>query len=282
MVYLTGFSIPNGGVIDDYDYPTAYPFGIFEHMDIDYFQFRNITILYGGNGSGKSTLLRLIADKCGLKHRTTVDQTEHYWKFLKRCDVSYEDELRQNALPVGSKIITSEDIMDRILQLRVLNEDIGKKRDQSEQEYWEKKYVPHQLTSMDEFEEFRMRNRIKKLSKTKFLNANGGVRKREYSNGENVMRYFEEELDFGKVYFLDEPEVSLSTRYQLELAEKILEMGRFSDCQFIIATHSPFILGIEDALIYNLDKYPVDTCRFEKLENMQLYFDFFNKFKDRF
>ncbi len=248
MIFLSGFSLPTGGMIDNY----------------------------------ASTLLRLIADKCSLDHKTLVDQSEHYKKFLSLCDFSLDDETDINSLPKGSKIITSEDIMDNILQLRVLNSDIGSKRDSIELEYREKKYEPNKLNSMEDFDEFKRRNRIKKMSKTRFIDESGGVRKREHSNGENVMMYFENEFESGKVYLLDEPEVSLSPKFQVALADKIRDMSRFFDCQFIIATHSPFILGIEDAVIYNIDEYPVETCRLEELESIRIYYDFFKKMDGRF
>lgn len=281
MIYLSGFSMPSGGVIDNYSYPTAYPFGIFELMDLTYIKMNPVTIFYGGNGSGKSTLLRIIADKCGLKHRTIVDKTEHYKVFLKLCEPSYDEEYGKNIVPANSKIITSEDIMDNILQLRILNKDIGNIRDNVEQEYSEKKYEPNRLESLSEFDEFKKRNRMKRLSKTKYLNETGGIRKREHSNGENVMQYFENELEPDKVYLLDEPEVSLSPAYQIKLSEKIIQMSRYLGCQFIIATHSPFILGIKNAIIYDMDEYPVCNKQIEELESIRLYYKFFKQFNGK-
>lgn len=61
------------------------------------------------------------------------------------------------------------------------------------------------------------------------------------------------QLHFYALYLLDEPEVSLSPENQLLLAEKINQMTRFWGCQFIISTHSPFMLGTLRAKIYNLD-----------------------------
>lgn len=281
MIYLSGFSMPCGGVIDAYPYPTAYPFGIFELMDLTYIKMSTVTILYGGNGSGKSTLLRMIADKCGMNHQTVIDKTEHYINFLKLCEPSYDEEYGKKILPKDSKIITSEDIMDNILQLRVLNQDIGNMRVSAELDYFEKKYEPNCLTTLAEFDEFKKRNRMKRLSKSKYLNETGGIRKREHSNGENVMRYFENELEPDKVYLLDEPEVSLSPAFQIELAEKITQLSRYLGCQFIIATHSPFILGIQNAIIYDMDEYPVCEKKVEELESIRLYYKFFKQFDGR-
>ena len=64
------------------------------------------------------------------------------------------------------------------------------------------------------------------------------------------------------LYLLDEPEVSLSPANQVVLAEEINKMARLLECQFIIATHSPFMLGTLNAKIYNLDakEYDVAKC----------------------
>ena len=51
------------------------------------------------------------------------------------------------------------------------------------------------------------------------------------------------------------------------------------NCQFVIATHSPFVLAIEYAKVYNLDTQPVTECRWQDLENIQLLYELF---KDSF
>ena len=51
----------------------------------------------------------------------------------------------------------------------------------------------------------------------------------------------------GKLYLLDEPENSLSPKFQIELIQLINELTRFFKCQFIIVTHSPFLLSIPEA-----------------------------------
>lgn len=81
---------------------------------------------------------------------------------------------------------------------------------------------------------------------------------------------------------LDEPENSLSPKKQLELIKHIAELARYCGCQFVIATHSPFILSIDGAKIYDLDAYPVDIKNWWELENPKAYFEFFNSHRDKF
>lgn len=106
--------------------------------------------------------------------------------------------------------------------------------------------------------------------------------KKELSNGQTSLDYYNEKLRENTLYFLDEPENSLAPEFQMEFAKLILEMTRFFNCQFIIATHSPFILAIPDARIYDLDDTPVRNKNWYHLENMKVYYDFFKTYKDKF
>lgn len=84
------------------------------------------------------------------------------------------------------------------------------------------------------------------------------------------------------LYLLDEPEVLLSPSNQVFLAQEINKMTRFLNCQFIIATHSPFMLGTLDAKIYNLDSRDRETAKWADLENVRYFYEFFRKHEDEF
>lgn len=96
------------------------------------------------------------------------------------------------------------------------------------------------------------------------------------------MQFFEEYLLPGQLYLLDEPETSLSPANQIRMAEQINELARYFDCQFIIATHSPFVLGTLHTKIYNLDAKPLQTAEWFELDNVQFFYRFFNKHKQLF
>jgi len=49
---------------------------------------------------------------------------------------------------------------------------------------------------------------------------------------------------------LDKPEATLSPLKQLSLIAFILEVLKENNTQFIIATHSPVLMGIPGAIIY--------------------------------
>lgn len=50
----------------------------------------------------------------------------------------------------------------------------------------------------------------------------------------------------------------------------------------MIATHSPFVLAIRGAKIYDLDEEPVDVKRWTELENVRAYYEFFKKHASEF
>ena len=54
------------------------------------------------------------------------------------------------------------------------------------------------------------------------------------------------------LFILDEPEAALSPRRQLELSELVAK-GVTEGSQFIIATHSPIVMGIEGAQVLSFD-----------------------------
>ena len=99
----------------------------------------------------------------------------------------------------------------------------------------------------------------------------------EQSNGESALLYFENKINENGIYLLDEPENSLSPEKQLSLKKFIEDSARFYNCQFIIATHSPFLLSLDHARIYNLDKNPVQTDKWTELENIATYYSFFKE-----
>ena len=76
--------------------------------------------------------------------------------------------------------------------------------------------------------------------------------------------------------------MSLSPANQVALAEEINKMARFLQCQFIVATHSPFMLGTLNAKIYNLDRKEYEITKWTDLENVRYFYDFFKKHKEEF
>ena len=105
---------------------------------------------------------------------------------------------------------------------------------------------------------------------------------REHSNGESAFLYFSDKIQENALFLLDEPENSLAAGLQIKLAEFIADSARFFGCQFIIATHSPFLLSMAGAKVYDLDAVPVCERKWTELENMKVYAEFFMGHRDEF
>lgn len=284
MVYLNTFIFPNADMEFDFIieekrncYDSFYPFKILSKNEFERIDFEPITILYGGNGSGKSTALNVIAEKTKINRDSIYNKSNFYSDYVRLCDVYVE-----NDIPDNSRIITSDDVFDYMLNIRNINEGIDEKRDELFEEYLEAKYSSFQMQSIEDYEELKKINNARRRTQSKFVRENLMDNVREYSNGENAFRYFIEKIDENGLYILDEPENSLSPKRQLELVKFIEDSARFLECQFIISTHSPFILAMKGAKIYNLDENPVSIEKWTDLENVQIYYKFFNEHKNEF
>ena len=85
-----------------------------------------------------------------------------------------------------------------------------------------------------------------------------------------------------ELYLLDEPENSLAPQLQEQLLHFLEDSARFYHCQFVISTHSPFLLSMRGARIYDLDANPVAVRRWTQLEHVQAYYRFFAARREEF
>lgn len=244
MIYLRSISFPNAD--REYDfilgikrtcYDSYYPFRILSKNDLDRLDFEPVTILYGGNGSGKSTALNIIAEKTGISRDAIFNKSNFFPDYISLCDINVEE-----VIPKSSRIITSDDVFDYMLNIRNLNEGIDLKRENLFDEYLDAKYSQFQMKSMADYDQLKKVNDSRRKTQSRFVRSELMDNVREYSNGENAFRYFTEKIGDNGLYLLDEPENSLSPKRQMELVSFLEESARFFGCQFIISTHSPFLL----------------------------------------
>lgn len=279
MVYLSRFSFPDKE--QEYDlffslkktcYDTFYPFGILSRNGLRVLDFEPITILYGGNGSGKSTALNVIAEKLGIKRDTLCNRSSFMEDYTYMCDF---EMLRP--LPSESGMITSDDIFDYMLNVRAVNEGVDIKREALFEEYQYNKHAKFRMTSLDDYDRLKKITDARRMTKSGYVRENLAGNVREYSNGESAFLFFADKIKENALYLLDEPENSLSPVKQQELLDFLENSVRFFGCQFIIATHSPFILSLRGAKIYDLDEDPVDVKKWTELPNVAAYYDLFKK-----
>lgn len=298
-MYLERFTLPidmeddlladraaeNGGPYGYVDNP--YPCGLFAEKDLFEIGFKKITILYGGNGSGKSTLLNLIAEKLKLNRIAPYNSGEMFDSYVENCEytMGYDDEGFEHRIPNGSRIITSDDIFDYMLTVRTNNNEITEGKENARDEWANLRFGETiKARGMEDYEALRLQvlARKKSVSRRQFIRKAAGDEVKLGSNGETALEYFEKRLKNDTLYCLDEPENSMSPKMQLTLVKMLEEMARYCGCQFIIATHSPFLLALDGARIYDLDSKPAEIKNWWELENAKIYFEFFDKYRHLF
>ena len=244
-----------------------------------------LVCVLGGNGSGKSTLLNIIAEKLGI-HRTAPFNDSHLMEhYLGFC--SYEMYDGTSKPPRGSEIITSDGVFDFLLDLRAMNHGVDQKREELFDEYratikdcQDNGYL---MRSLDDYDELKRRNEARRMTKTQYVSRRLGVVEQETkSNGESAFGYFTHKIKENALYLLDEPENSLSAALQARLAQFLSDSARFYGCQFIISTHSPFLLSMRGAKIYDLDASPAAVRRWSELENVRAYYELFVQRQEEF
>lgn len=137
-------------------------------------------------------------------------------------------------IPANSRIITSDDVFDYMLNIRNLNEGIHEKREEIFKEYLDSKYSHFQLKSMADYDQLKKVNKARSKTQSKYVRSELIDNVREYSNGESAFKYFTEKMEENGLYILDEPENSLSPQRQIELKFFINESVRYFGCQFIL------------------------------------------------
>ncbi len=263
---------------------TFYPFKIFPDKQLCGIDFDEITMLYGGNGSGKSTLINVLAEKLNAVRYSEFNNSPFFERYVGMCWVDY------GRTPKRSSVLTSDDVFDYALKARGVNEGIEDRRNELFRQYVDTHYEAvknpeiTRLNGIDDYQRWSTTMEIlsPKRSQSSFIKKRVARDIDLNSNGETAMRYFLHRIDEDGVYLLDEPENSLSIELQIELAEYISATARATRSQFIIATHSPMFLSMQNAKIYNLDAYPATVSHWTELKNVRKYFDFFMAHKDEF
>ena len=172
MIYLKKFELP-----DKEDY-SGYPFHLFLEKEFFNIKFDTITIFYGDNGSGKSTLLNVITetinkDKKVIERRNNLVKTEYFDIYMNECKYYVE-----NNIPIGSKMICSEDIFQNILFKRKDNQKKNSEREDLKKQYLQYKYNPINYESL---EDLSLSVETRKRTQSKFIKSRIEENSREFS-----------------------------------------------------------------------------------------------------
>ena len=302
MVYLDSIKFPDshreeavlGELVHKMTcFDTVYPFNLFSSKDLKSIDFENVTILYGSNGSGKSTVLNIIADKIGSDRVANYNRSSFFDDYVALTKVKFQDNSFKENI-----ILTSDGVFDKMIDIRSINEGIDEKREDLLDKWMKYKFIdvyPDKFSKKEKEEYAQMKreplkyadfyhelNISKTSSKSSYIRKNVVDNIVEHSNGESAFTFFINRVNEDGIYLLDEPENSLSPMKQIELVDFLEKSARYFNCQLIIATHSPFILSMKGAKIYDLDETPVDLKKWTELKNVRTYYEFFKRHEQDF
>ncbi|WP_125705725.1 AAA family ATPase [Lacticaseibacillus daqingensis] len=258
-------------------YSDYYPFQVFVPKQVPKLKFAPITIFYGNNGSGKSTLLNVIAEKLGLARNALYNRSSFFEDYLALCDYTMHVPL-----PKQSAIIASDEVFNYMLDLRALNQGIDAKREDVFKDYLDHKFGSFQYHDLSDYDELAKTLETRRKTQSRYTREHLHRNVVEQSNGESALAFFSERIKDNQLYLLDEPENSLSPSRQQELVRLLVDSARFFGNQFVIATHSPFVLALPGARIYDLDAVPVTTKKWSDLDAVRTYAAFFAAHRHEF
>lgn len=113
------------------------------------------------------------------------------------------------------------------------------------------------------------------------LDAYGGRSLHEQSHGESFLSLFLNRFKGKSIYLLDEPEAALSPQRQLSFLKILHDLVSSGDSQFIIATHSPILLGYPNATILSFDHGAIREIDYEMTDHYQIT-KYFLQNRDKF
>ena len=215
-----------------------------------------VTFFAGENGSGKSTLIEAIAIAAALPAAGRVDAS---------ADDSLASQRKLAATLKGvwrrrthrGFFLRAEDFFGFVQRLQQTRSEMEARIEEVDREYVGRSELAKRLAkgpaaaSLGAMESTYGRD----------LDAN--------SHGESFLRLFKARFVPDGLYLLDEPEAALSPQSQLGFIAMMSEMVG-QGAQFIIATHSPLLMAVPGATIYNFDSSPLRQVAFDALESVAL------------
>ena len=200
---------------------------------------RPVTFLIGENGSGKSTMLEAIAIALGFN----AEGGSRNFRFGTRPSHSelhrYLQLVRGSARPRDGYFLRAESYYNLATEIERLD---------AEPAY----SIP-----------------ISESYGSRALHAQ--------SHGESFLSLVEHRFRGRGLYLLDEPEAALSPMRQMTLLAHLHQLAE-RDSQFLIATHSPILLGYPGAQILALEPNGLRAVAYEDTEHFRITRDFLNRY----
>jgi len=141
---------------------------------------------------------------------------------------------------------------------------------------WDGGPVPGSFFGSQIFSHFAKNLEEWAFNDNQMLNYFGGKSLITQSHGQSLMSYFQSRYNIKGLYFLDEPETALSPVSLIELLNLLIKISRQGHAQFIIASHSPFLLACPKARIYSFDNSVIEPVLYEDTPYYKIYKKFMN------
>lgn len=221
-----------------------------------------VTFLVGENGSGKSTLLEGIAAAAGLpavgSESVDRDETLNAQRWLGRSL-----KLTWNRRALRGFFLRAEDFFG-------FTKSLSRQRSELQARLAE---IDVELSTSSAYAKGLAKGPVR--ASLADMEHRYGADLDANSHGQSFLKLFQSRFVPDGLYLLDEPEAPLSPQSQLALIAMIGDMVA-RDAQFIIATHSPILLGFPGARIYSFDRTPVESVPFEELDHVVITREFLN------
>lgn len=247
MSFLESFSI-----ITDKQHP--WPFNIpavkyAQQIDLD----NTVIILVGDNGTGKSTLLETLAAKLNLPLiGGAIGKHPGFEAARSLQGFTHLDWKRQTNKGFFFRAEDFSDFLNSVERER--NKIAGDLRE------LEGKVAQSIINQMSENMNYQLY----------YTRKNYGDNLQGYSHGEAYLKILQTRISGEGIYLLDEPEAALSPLKQLSLLSFIMERLKKDDAQFIIATHSPIIMGYPKAILYQILESGINKVKFKETEHYSI------------
>ncbi len=212
-----------------------------------------ITVFAGDNGSGKSTLLESIALGLNVPLIGGHIQSHAGFEAARLLKPYLEIEWRRQSNK--GFFFRAEDFSDFINSVEreksKINADLSELKGKVDDSIIER------LSESMNYSLFDMRRKY-------------GDNMQAYSHGEAYLKILQTRILDKGVYLLDEPEAALSPLKQLSLMAFILEVLKNGNTQFILATHSPILMGMPYATIYEIQETGMRQVSFEETDHYRI------------
>jgi predicted ATPase len=240
----------------------AYPFNIPSFLKLQTLNLNQpITIFVGENGSGKSTLLKAIAYYNDSINVSKHDMSSAYFSDSK--ELSKHMKLTYHVKTRSGFFFSGEDFITYINNLKALREQLQHDIAEIKEEFKDKNDYALTLALGP------LRSQLAELQNT----YDGDLEHR--SHGEGFLQFFKARMHKKGLYLLDEPETPLSAINQYQLVVLLTDLAR-SGSQVIIATHSPILMALPQATIYQFDEQGIHQVQYEDIESVQFTKHFLN------